>query len=245
MKSRIFLDADLLFDSILSKYPERLEQMSYVKEFLAKLRPHIAGLKLGDAIDEHGVRTVFKHPLNSVAVFVDEKRHDTADRVERRVARYARLGSYTPKYFTVSGDMSLEALKRVAAVRGDMHILLVPVLSDWTEEDCCYNYSMSAASVLFWRVHKAKEAGLQGITCPAYLLPALGNAQDLEVMVTGVVSDNAAAHNHKNPRPPRFVLKHRMHNIVGLVAGREVTGAPDPIAALVSINAECQAASAA
>lgn len=166
----------------------------------------------------------------SIKLFVDGKIYDTRDRVARDIARCA-ASSRPPQFVTISGDITPEAIASAVAERGPIAIVVTTVLSDWDDAFCQREYGGDMTSRLEHMTDKTLQAGAQGITCPAWLLPnlVLPSAGETIIVATGVVSKGAPAHNHQNPRPLEFALAHGATHVV---VGREVTDSKQPLATL-------------
>ncbi len=211
--------------------------------------PGVWGVKIGDKILQNGMGVLCPLAQNT-NVFVDLKHYDTPNRLARIVAQYAKFGEYAPKLITISGDAykNSQSLLPAIAVRENINIIITGVLSSWSDDDCLDVYSMTASA---WQSHmhgRAFESDAQGITCPAWLLEDQCIAEDIvhvreqgefHVIATGIRSEGVPAGNHVEPRTAKFALEHGATHVV---VGSEVINAPDPLLALRSIAASCEAA---
>ncbi len=183
------------------------------------------GFKLGDEVLKHGMTTALCPFGKKYNMFVDLKHYDVRGRLARIVKLYADLGEYAPKFLTICGKSDQDAITEAVSVRGSIDIIVTGILSDQkrvgTEEDDQLEH-----------MEKALQAGAQGITCPAWLLPEFDWKNDFEnghVIATGVMSADVDPRHHRYPMPPEFALK---YGATHAVIGTEVVAAKDPLGTL-------------
>lgn len=197
------------------------------------LTPHprgLWGLKYRNLIHQNGIAHTFEGRDPSRKDFADLKIHEVDASVKSLVELYAGLGPYAPKFLSVSGDLTQQALETALAARGRMEIVMILLRSDQGDKECIAEYSVRAADLLYHRTRKALAAGITHVTCPAWLLPVLHQPHKFSVRIaTGTRSDTVPAHEHVQPRTfAQAFAAGATHAIVG----REVTHSSDPLRTL-------------
>jgi orotidine-5'-phosphate decarboxylase len=196
--------------------------------------PGLWGYKIGDAVLNYGMIATLSAIARKHNVMVDLKHHDVEGRIGRIVALYTALGQAAPKYLTISGACSLDALSAAVEMRGKIDIIVTTVLSD--EDDDVEELRETAID----RTLNAVACHAQGVTCPAWLLPDIQPVKEKKtVIATGVVSKGVAARHHIEPRPVEFAVAHGATHVV---VGTEVTAAHDPIKTLRELCARYETA---
>lgn len=192
------------------------------------------GYKLGDEVLRHGITTVLYAFAKRHKVMIDLKHEDVPGRLARIVKLYAAMDGLAPKFLTVSGDSSIDALRAAIAERRSVDIIMTTVLSDVHHIDLDHD----AFGDL---MEKVCTVAPQGITCPAWLLPELdlkGRWQG-HIIATGVVSEGVEPRHHFNPQTLEYALEKGATHVV---VGTEVVSSIDPVKTLANLALRCQIA---
>ncbi len=168
-------------------------------------------------------------------VFLDLKFYDIGETVKRATAVVARTGA---RFLTVHGHMSVMR----AAVEGrgssSLKLLGVTVLTSWDEQDLRDDgITHDLSTLVMLRACHAKVAGVDGIVTSPLEAAALRKALGPEMLIVtpGVRSAGASRGDQKRVATPAEAIR---DGASYLVIGRQVTRAPDPVAAIRQIRAE-------
>jgi len=202
-------------------------------------RPGIWGVKVGDCILKDGVIDALRGCAN-MNTFVDLKHGDTPDRMERIMEIYARL-HMPPTFVSVCGFWDEGMLSRAVHHAGPMQVIMVTVPSHWDDRVAIRGYRLTCDELLSDMEQKAYDAGVHGITCPAWLLPELQECtkKEMHVVATGVRSRGMPVHNHAHPVSSAEAFK---QGATHAVVGREITRSETPIQDLFALADACQEA---
>ncbi len=172
-------------------------------------------------------------------VFLDMKYYDIGETVRRAVALVARSGA---------AFLTIHAVGQVmrAAMEGrgdsDLKLLAVTVLTSFDQQDVEESgYQCTVGELVAKRVGQAMAAGMDGIVgSPVEACAIRRTAGPDAILVTpGVRSRGAAKGDQKRVATPAEAIRDGANYIV---IGRQVTRAPDPVAALASIHDELREA---
>ena len=184
------------------------------------------GLELFTVAGMEFVQELIAHGKN---VFLDLKLYDIGETVRRTVAQVARTGV---RFLTVH---SPSAVMR-AAVEGrgssPLKLLAVTVLTSFDQQDVDdLGYSRTLSDLVEWRVHKAMNAGMDGLVGSPLEARAIRAAAGRgPILVTpGVRSIGAGKGDQKRVATPAEAIRDGADY---LVIGRQVTRAQDPDAAV-------------
>lgn len=204
--------------------------------------PGVWGIKLGNIVLEQGIESVLQNIAGRVKVFVDLKHTDVHDRMVSIVELYRGMGACAPDYLSISGDVNSATLKSVRATGAGMTIVMVPIRSDQSDEECKREYGYADFEWLLKRLVKAECAGISAVTCPARLLTCLSGMRTRKsfrtIIATGVRSEGVQTNEHVKPLQPERALELGATHVV---IEREVTEATDPVAALYALATRCAA----
>lgn len=199
------------------------------------VRGHAGGVKLGleffSAQGPDGIQRVTELGL---PVFLDLKLHDIPNTVAKAVQALAPL---EPAIITVhaAGGQAMLAAAKAAAPSGTK-VVAVTVLTSLDEADLASTGVNSAPSDQVVRLAMlARDSGVDGIVCSgAELAMVRGLWPEGMIVVPGVRPAGAEVADQKRVVTPRRALDDGASVIV---IGRPITGAPDPVRAIMDIEA--------
>lgn len=202
------------------------------------LRPHVAGGKANDLLDERGAGVL--NELGFKIRFGDPKIHDIPATVYNRVRRYDGKADF----LTVHGTNTFAALKKAGEAARDCEkgpkIIAVTVTTDFDTEECKSVFGTDdIEGKVLQLVDRAKKADLHGIVCSPKEVRMVRQAWPDAIIITpGVRSPGADVHDQKRVGTPAGAVADGADYIV---CGREIleAGSPeDQIAAAQRINAD-------
>jgi len=173
-------------------------------------------------------------------LFYDGKFNDIPNTVKNAVIA---LMPISPKFFNVHASSGTIALKDAVANRGTSEVLAVTVLTSILEE-CNSIFGEEPGEKVLHFVQMALNAGVQGIVCSAKELEFLKQYKEfkkLKFITPGVRSPGADSNDQARIDTPKNAIKNGAY---GLVIGRQVTTAKDPVAAVKQIIGEIEEAKA-
>lgn len=199
------------------------------------------GVKVGNHVLKHGLEATLSQLSGKINVFVDLKHGDVDSRMDSIYEIYENMRGLAPMFVSVAGDIrpvSLDCRTRLRPM-----LVVVPLRSDMTEEDCRREYGCSRIERVERVCLKASLGKVHATTCPASLLPSIGMRLRYSflhgVIATGARSRGVPGHEHIKPLTPEEALNHGATHVV---IGREVNESPNPIATLKQLAGRCLAA---
>lgn len=236
-KKRVFLGVDQYFPELHSMI---------LAQGHDKPLPGVIGLKIDSTAEQTGARPALTQIPQGYKRWVDLKLFGTPPNVARRVAAFAAAASaLTPHYLTVAAEIGPRGVRAAVDARGNINIVVVPMLSTTTPQECLSQHGRSIELVTASNIMMALEAGAQALTCPAHLLPILQDELRCQqnykpfVIATGIRVNLHAKSEHYEPRRPEWAIQHGAHAVV---MESEVLGAEHPLAALAAVNQRLAAA---
>lgn len=169
-------------------------------------------------------------------VFLDLKLFDIGATVERGVASLTDIGA---DVLTVHADP--DTIKGAIAGRGDatsLKVHAVTVLTSWDATTLtAHRYPGDVLDLVLHRAEMAAEAGADGVIASAQEAQAIRArfGDRLSIITPGIRPAGAATNDQKRVVTPADALK---AGATGLVVGRPITQAPDPVAAAQAILEE-------
>jgi len=223
-------------------YPDMAAAMQLVE----RLSPAACRLKVGmELFTAAGPALVEAFGERGFEVFLDLKFHDIPNTVAQACKAAGRLGVWMLNVHALGGrEMLIAASEAIAAVPRRPLLTAVTVLTSHADQDLReIGVEGSAGSAVQRLAALAKSCGLDGVVCSA--LEAATLRRDLGasfVLVTpGIRTAADGAGDQKRVVTPAAAIA---NGASYLVVGRPITRAPDPLAALQSINQEVAAAAA-
>jgi orotidine-5'-phosphate decarboxylase len=199
------------------------------------VRGHAGGVKLGlEFFSAQGPAGIERVAELGLPVFLDLKLHDIPNTVAKAVAALAPLQPAILTVHAVGGPAMLAAAKAAAPV--GTKVVAVTVLTSLDEADLASMGVSSAASDQVVRLAMlARDSGVDGIVCSGAEVATVRAAWPEGILVVpGVRPAGADVADQKRVVTPRQALDDGASVIV---IGRPITGAADPVRAIMDIEA--------
>jgi orotidine-5'-phosphate decarboxylase len=210
-----------------------------------------AALALVDRLDPHGCRLKVGKELFTIAgprlvealvargfgVFLDLKFHDIPNTVEKACKAAAKLGVWMMNVHASGGEAMLRAARAAIDASANRPLLIgVTVLTSLTDGDLhAIGLAGPTRTAVLRLAHLAHRCGLDGVVCSgeeaALLKSELGHA--FKLVTPGIRPAGADHADQARVLTPERALQLGADY---LVVGRPITQAPDPVAALGTIN---------
>lgn len=221
-------------------YPQQRQAMSLIDQLV----PDQCRLKVGkEMFTRLGPAFVEMLVKRGFDLFLDLKFHDIPNTVAAACDVAADLGVWMMNMHAGGGRKMMEAAAERLAKRQQRPLLIgVTILTSLSQEDIEeVGYTGSPADNVLRLAALAESSGLDGVVCsPRESALIRREVNDDFVLVTpGVRPASAALDDQKRVMTPGDAIR---AGSTYLVVGRPITGASDPLAALVAINAEVSAA---
>lgn len=206
----------------------------------ARLDPKLCRVKVGKALyTTAGPSLVEKLQKSGFNVFLDLKYHDIPNTVAAACLAAARLGVWMLNVHALGGRaMMLAAREALAKAGKPPKLIAVTLLTSMGSADLAeVGISGNAQDAVLRLAQLARQCGLDGVVCSpqetAVLRRQLGGAFCL--VTPGIRPADTARDDQERVATPRQAIAGGADY---LVVGRPITRAPDPLAALRSINDE-------
>ena len=199
------------------------------------VRGHAGGVKLGlEFFSAQGPSGIERVAELGLPVFLDLKLHDIPNTVAKAVAALAPLQPAILTVHAVGGPAMLSAAK--AAAPAGTKVVAVTVLTSLDEADLASTGVTSAASDQVVRLAMlARDSGVDGIVCSGAEVATVRAAWPEGILVVpGVRPAGADVADQKRVVTPRQALDDGASVIV---IGRPITGAAEPVRAIMDIEA--------
>lgn len=197
-------------------------------------------IKVHNIYDLHGPEVVKQlKDRGTGRVWVDAKLHDIPNTVKLRAKAIAESGA---DILTVHASGEIEMM--IAAREGapNMEIFAVTVLTSLNEEQAHLLHGQPSKAAVLYLARLAKLAGMHGIVCSPKEVSILAKRPELKglkFVVPGIRSAGKDAGDQQRFDTPTAALK---AGATHLVIGRQITQAPDPVAAVRDLEDEIRAA---
>jgi orotidine-5'-phosphate decarboxylase len=206
----------------------------------------VGGLKVGlEFVTANGPDGVRKVVDLGLPVFLDVKFHDIPNTVARAVRAGGALGVAMLNLHVAGGPAMLRAAVEAAANLDPRPWLLgVTVLTSVDNRDlAAVGVAESLSAHVLRLADLTRACGLDGVICSPHEIAALRRrcGVGFKLVVPGIRPEGSAQDDQKRTMSPKAAAA------LGadvLVIGRPITGAPDPRAAALAINAEIAALAA-
>jgi orotidine-5'-phosphate decarboxylase len=169
------------------------------------------------------------HEAGARRVWLDKKFHDIPNTVQHSVAAQRGPGG---SIFTVHASGGVPMMKAARDGFPDATFYAITALTSLSEEEIAHLYGQNRIAVVSKLASWAVAAGMDGVVCSTSEVAVLAEDQNfasLELIVPGSRSVGQATHDQKNVNTPYATI---LAGATRLVAGRQVTEATDPVAAL-------------
>lgn len=217
-------------------YADREDALSFV----ARITPDQARLKVGlELFTAAGPGIVGALVDRGFDVFLDLKYHDIPNTVAMACARAAGLGVWMLNVHALGGPRMLEAAREaVSKVARPPRLIAVTILTSHSDDDLrAIGLAAGAEREVPRLAQLARNAGLDGVVCSPLEAAGLRRALGPEFLLVtpGVRPAGGGLHDQRRVMTPVDAIGAGSDY---LVIGRPITGAADPAAALVAINAQ-------
>jgi len=207
-------------------------------ELTAKLSPEECKLKVGkELFTRAGRGIVEKLVADGFDLFLDLKYHDIPNTVAHACAAAADLGVWMVNVHASGGRKMMEAAAEIFAKRGESPLLIaVTVLTSMDQSDLIeIGLEVDPAQQVSRLATLAQSSGMDGVVCSPLEIELLRNElnRDFKLITPGIRPAGSATGDQKRVMTPADAVKMGSD---WLVIGRPITQAPDPVAALHSIN---------
>jgi orotidine-5'-phosphate decarboxylase len=175
-------------------------------------------------------------------VFLDLKFYDIGETVKRATDRVSQLGA---TFLTIHGSPQIMRAAHAGRQNSTLKLLAVTVLTSLDDDDLMEaGYNCGVRDLASLVVRKTLETGIDGVVASAREAVSIRSqaGSNLILVTPGVRSPGAATGDQKRTATPAEALEAGANY---LVIGRQVTRAPDPIAAVGQIREEITNALAA
>ncbi len=206
-------------------------------KWLVSKTSHLVGYyKIHSLWDEWGRISVKKlHDFGARKVIVDLKLADTPDTARERAQIVADSGAWGITAHAVGGGDMLRAVEDTG-----LHVYAVSVLTSLSSLDAeALLNGKSMAEAARSRIAIAIDAGIRAFVCPGTILTGVlksrifaSEYEPMEFLVPGTRWPGSETHDQRQVVSPAEAIIAGGKHTVRLVVGREVTQAPDPVAAL-------------
>ncbi len=176
-------------------------------------------------------------------VFLDLKFHDIPNTVAQACMAATRLGVWMLNVHAAGGRAMLESARDAVAAtaaeegRAQPLLIAITVLTSLADDDLrATGISGTADEQALNLARLAAGCGLDGVVCSAVEAPALRSAlgPTFKLVTPGIRPAGSAKDDQARTITPEAAIANGADY---LVIGRPITQAPDPLAALASINA--------
>jgi orotidine-5'-phosphate decarboxylase len=196
---------------------------------------HAGGVKLGlEFFSAQGPLGIARIAEFGLPIFLDLKLHDIPNTVAKAIEALAPLEPAILTVHAAGGEAMLAAAKQAAPP--STKVVAVTVLTSLDEADLARAGVNSAPSDQVVRLAMlARDSGVDGIVCSGAEVASIrGLWPNGTLVVPGVRPSGADVADQKRVVTPRQALDDGASIIV---IGRPITGAPDPVRAIMDIEA--------
>lgn len=197
------------------------------------VKGHAGGVKLGlEFFSAQGPAGIDAMAELGLPIFLDLKLHDIPTTVAKAIKALAPLKPAILTVHAAGGQAMLEAAK--AAAPEGTRVVAVTVLTSLDEADlACTGVNSAASDQVVRLAMLARDSGVDGIVCSgAEVATVRGLWPQGTIVVPGVRPAGADTADQKRVVTPRQALD---DGASVLVIGRPITGAPDPMRAMMDI----------
>lgn len=214
-------------------------------DFVSGLAPARCRLKVGkEVFTRAGSAWVSQLVARGYDVFLDLKFHDIPNTVAAACAAAADLGVWMMNVHALGGRRMMAAARGAVDKSGRAcKLIAVTVLTSMDDADLAEIGLSGGAALNVERLAAlAQAAGMDGVVCSPREVAALRRARGDEFLLVtpGVRPGNAAPDDQRRTLTPAEAVR---QGASFLVIGRPITGAPDPMQALLTIESEIAALS--
>jgi len=215
-------------------------QAQEARAFVGRVRPDLCRLKVGkELFVAAGPAFVSELVQAGFQVFLDLKFHDIPNTVAQACKAAASLGVWMLNVHASGGPRMLAAAREALEGLSERpRLIAVTVLTSMGGDELrAVGVDGTPEQQVLRLAALAKAAGLDGVVCSAREAPLLRRqiGDEFLLVTPGIRPAGSAAGDQTRILTPREAMAAGADY---LVIGRPITQAPDPVAALVAINAE-------
>ncbi|MFZ3020043.1 MAG: orotidine-5'-phosphate decarboxylase [Minisyncoccia bacterium] len=214
---------------------DNMEPLALI-QLMRRVGRNIHAVKINDAFDHYGPIIVRQLKDVTERVWVDVKLHDIPNTVKNRAATLDGIGADIITVHALGGMEMMVAA--VEGARGGAKIYAVTVLTSHDQRYVSNMFECTIDHLVLKLAAMASDSGVQGIVCSPkelLLIKEYRRFEHLDLVTPGVRSVGADVGDQKRVDTPRAAISAGANYIV---VGRQITEAPDPVAALEAIEAE-------
>jgi orotidine-5'-phosphate decarboxylase len=205
---------------------------------LKQLNPALCRIKIGkEMFTRYGPALVESCMHEGFEVFLDLKFHDIPNTVAGACRAAADLGVWMVNVHASGGRRMLDAAREALEQANSSTLLIaVTVLTSLAADELAeIGFRDSPEKTVFQLAQMAQAAGLSGVVCSPREAQVLRSAlgQDFLLVTPGVRPLGADTDDQRRVMTPLEALQ---AGASYLVIGRPITGAPDPLQALLAIH---------
>jgi orotidine-5'-phosphate decarboxylase len=198
-----------------------------------KLGPHVAGFKLNDALDVHGVGIIHKLYQHTSWIMADPKLYDIPNTMKNRALPYVQAGA---RMLTVHASATIDGMREVVTVSRSMKlqtfVLAVTVLTSMSEEEAHLMFGNPSKAEVLQLARNAKLADADGIVCSPLELPILKKRPELAGLMYVVPGIRPAWHQKADDQKRTMTPgEARKAGAEYIVIGRPILEHADPVVA--------------
>lgn len=188
--------------------------------------------KVNDLLFDEGMKNLLPDLSVYGRVMVDVKGHDIPNTLEN-IAK--RLKKHAPWGVTVHASGGEEMIRKtVEALKGTpTKVLAVTVLTSLDEKSCKEIYTCMPAEQVWVLAAIAHRAGAHGLVCsPEEAKELRERYPEMTLVTPGIRSEGVDKGDQKRVGTPKAAIENGASN---LVMGRQILGAPDPVAEVIRV----------
>ncbi|MEK7519050.1 MAG: orotidine-5'-phosphate decarboxylase [Patescibacteria group bacterium] len=209
-----------------------------------KLGPHVAGFKLNDALDVHGVGIIHKLYKHTNWIMADPKLYDIPNTMKNRALPYVQAGA---RMLTVHASATIDGMHAAVEVGRSQKlqtlVLAVTVLTSMSEEEAHLMFGNPSKAEVLQLARNAKLADADGIVCSPLELPLLKQRFELKGLLYVVPGIRPAWHQKADDQKRTMTpAEARKAGADYIVIGRPILEHADPVVAANLTLEEWQAA---
>jgi len=205
----------------------------------ARLQGQSCRLKIGkELFTRAGPALVTQLQQQGFEIFLDLKYHDIPNTVAAACRAAADLGVWMVNVHAWGGQRMMAAAREaLATVARPPLLIAVTVLTSLQQADLqALGLRETPAELVLRLAQLSQQCGLDGVVCSPQEITLLRDAlgETLQLVTPGIRPAGSAADDQRRTMTPQAALQAGADY---LVIGRPITAAPDPLAALLAIEA--------
>ncbi len=197
------------------------------------LGPHVAGFKVNDALDVHGVNIIHDLHRYTKLVMADPKLYDIPNTMANRARPYVEAGA---RMLTVHASSTIDGMRAAVemgrSLKQQTLILAVTVLTSMSEEEAHLMFGNPSKAEVLQLARNAKHANVDGIVCSPLELSLLKKRFELEGLLYVVPGIRPAWHQKADDQKRTMTpAEARKAGAEYIVIGRPILEHANPVEA--------------